>query len=93
MNNYHLSYMYALVQINANCTCNLLNYTCVSVVFNFTKLHSISFLLTPPPPPPAPECQQQAHVSICNLERVNDNGYGIKTFKQKLVVSYTEQTM
>ena len=35
----------------------------------------------------APENQQQAHLSICNLDRANGNGYSIKTFKQKLVVS------
>ena len=37
--------------------------------------------------PVAPESQQQAHLSICNLDRANGNGYSIKTFKQKLVVS------
>ena len=43
---------------------------------------SLSFSL-----PVAPESQQQAHLSICNLDRANGNGYSIKTFKQKLVVS------
>ena len=63
-------------------------------LFSNCSLSLSSFL----PPPPlslsfclfsvAPENEQQAHLSMCNLDRVNGNGYSIKTFKQKLIVSH-----
>jgi hypothetical protein len=54
----------------------------------FLSVLSLSLSISPPPSVSiAPESQQQAHLSICNLDRANGNGYSIKTFKQKLVVS------
>ena len=69
------------------------HFLCVWQMSSFVSfLFCLSLSLSLPPSlslslSVAPENQQQAHLLICNLDRANGNGYSIKTFKQKLVVS------